>query len=166
MATESTRSGKALVKILSKMVDKNMSPMIAIKGGGKKGSSKVIDHWMNTWTTMSDKQEMAAYKSLIQQTVCRKDSSEISINMICRLAPGFSAWARDPLIHYIPHLKMPVSFILAEHDFLHFDGLPELFEQGQVFLGSQLTVIPDTGHQITTDAPEFTCNHVIEFVFG
>ena len=86
--------------------------------------------------------------------------------MICRLAPGFSAWARDPLIHYIPHLKVPVSFILAENDFLRFDGLPELFEQGQMYPGSQLTVIPDTGHQITTDAPEFTCNHVIEFVFG
>ena len=99
---ESTKKGKMMVKICGKMVDKNISPIILMKSGGKKGSNKAIMSWMKEWTALKDQKEMEAYKYLIQQTCLRKCSSEISISMMCKLAPGFSAWAREPLIFKLP----------------------------------------------------------------
>lgn len=96
---ESTKSGKMMVKISEKIVNKNMSPIIILKSGGKKGCDKIVMNWMKTWTTLTKEKEMEAYKSLIRQTCLRKSSSEISINMIYKIAPGFcSAWAREPLL--------------------------------------------------------------------
>ena len=66
METESTKKGKMMVRISGKMVDKNVSPIILLKTGGKKGCDKIVSLWMKNWTTLTDTKEMDAYKKLIQ----------------------------------------------------------------------------------------------------
>ena len=125
MEMEPTKKGKMMVKISGKMVDKNVSPIILLKSGGKKGCNKIVSMWMKNWTTINDSKEMEAYKKLIQQTCLRKCSSEIAVSMIFKLAPGFSAWAREPLLPKLGKLEMPVCVMLGDSDFLTWDGLPE-----------------------------------------
>lgn len=86
--------------------------------------------------------------------------------MICKLAPGFSAWAHEPLINKFPNLQMPVSILCGENDWLTFDGLPELYQQGKLPTGSVVEIVPETGHQIQLDSPVFTSKHIMEFIFG
>ena len=66
METEPTKKGKMMVRISGKMVDKNVSPIILLKTGGKKGCDKIVSLWMKNWTTLTDTKEMDAYKKLIQ----------------------------------------------------------------------------------------------------
>lgn len=86
--------------------------------------------------------------------------------MICKLAPGFGAWAREPLLHRFPELKMPVTVLIGDIDFMTWDGLPELHEAGKLLPGSSIAIVPDSGHQIQCDNPEFTAKHIMNFVFG
>lgn len=166
MDTESTKTGKIAVRICGKMVDKNISPIVLMKGAGKKGSDKMLRSYIRNWTSLECPKEMDAYKRLVQQTCMRKSSSEISICMICRLAPGFSAWAREPLLYNIMDLTMPVSVLIGDNDFITWDGLPEVYEQGKLYPGSTIGIVPDSGHQIQSDNPEYTSKHIVEFVFG
>lgn len=65
MDMETTKKGKAAVKLCGKMVDKNISPIVFIRAGGKKGSNKVIMSWMRDWTTLDNDGEMKAFTQLI-----------------------------------------------------------------------------------------------------
>ena len=86
--------------------------------------------------------------------------------MIFKLAPGFSAWAREPLLPKFGQLKMPICVMLGDNDFLTWDGLPEYHKEGNLQPGSTIGIVPDSGHQIQCDNPVYASQSVIEFVFG
>lgn len=70
------------------------------------------------------------------------------------LAPG--AYARKPMVDRIENLKMPMSFLYGEHDWMDVRGGKEavkrLRKQGNV--NTNCCIVPNSGHHIYLDNPK------------
>ena len=75
-----------------------------------RGSNTLLHSYLRNWTNL-DEQEIKSYKILVSQTCLKKASSENSITMTCKLAPGFSAYAREPLVYKLPDLTIPALYL-------------------------------------------------------
>ena len=101
-------------------------------------------------------------RDLLLQAVMRPCSSEVAITMVLK----FGAYAREPLINHIPLLKMRVSFLYGDSDWMDRDAADDLFEQGGVKEGSAVVTVPDAGHNLLVDNPKFVAIWIYGQVFG
>lgn len=51
---EESKKGKMMIKLAGQMNNKNVSPIIFLKAGGKKGCNKIAESWMKNWTALKD----------------------------------------------------------------------------------------------------------------
>ena len=78
----------------------------------------------------------------------------------------FGAYAREPLINLIPHLKMRVSFLYGDMDWMDRDAADDLFEQNEVKRGSAIVTVPESGHNLLVDNPQFVAIWIYGQIFG
>jgi len=87
-----------------------------------------------------------------------KGSGEYCISHI--LAPG--AHARMPLVDRVTPLKMPVTFVYGQHDWMDPEGgvkaVEKLKEAGNRH--AKMVIVPGAGHHVYLDNHEF-CNELI-----
>ncbi|WOO84790.1 putative cardiolipin-specific deacylase, mitochondrial [Vanrija pseudolonga] len=138
--------------------DKGLSPFSVLRGIGPWGPMLVGKYSSRRFASQSadDVRDLHSY---IYGTSTLKGSGEFCISHI--LKPG--AYARLPLIDRVDKLKIPVSFLYGDNDWMDLDGgrdAVKVLEKAGNAAGS-FHVVPQAGHHLYLDNPEVT-NGIID----
>ena len=92
----------------------------------------------------------------------RPASGEYALNTL--LLPG--SWAKNPLIHRLPALLVPVAFFFGEQDWM--DPYPAMYmiEEKMLPCGAKLHVIEKSDHHLYFDNPFDVVYKVLLEIFG
>ena len=85
-----------------------------IRAAGSLLADNWIGKYVNNRMIVNTQEERDAVKNLIHQMVMRSCSSEVAITMILK----FGAYAREPLVNFLPKLKMKVAFLYGDQDWM------------------------------------------------
>lgn len=138
--------------------DKGLSPFSVLRGIGPWGPMLVGKYSSRRFASQSadDVRDLHSY---IYGTSTLKGSGEFCISHI--LKPG--AYARLPLIDRVDKLKIPVTFLYGDNDWMDLDGgrdAVKVLEKAGNAAGS-FHVVPQAGHHLYLDNPEVT-NGIID----
>lgn len=111
---------------------------------------------------MESQEEKGIMRDLLHQAVMRPCSSEVAITMVLK----FGAYAREPLVHLIPKLKMKASFLYGDQDWMDRDAADYLKNEGHLKKGSRVVTVPNAGHHLLVDNPQFSAIWIYGQVFG
>ncbi|TXT13058.1 hypothetical protein VHUM_01459 [Vanrija humicola] len=138
--------------------DKGLSPFSVLRGIGPWGPMLVGKYSSRRFASQSP-DDVRDLHSYIYGTSTLKGSGEFCISHI--LKPG--AYARLPLIDRVDKLKIPVSFLYGDNDWMDLDGgrdAVKVLEKAGNAAGS-FHVVPQAGHHLYLDNPEVT-NGIID----
>ena len=101
-------------------------------------------------------------KAYMHQIFMRPASGEYALNTI--LLPG--SWAKNPLIHRLTELQVPVAFFYGEKDWM--DPYPAMFliEEKMLSVSAKLHVIDDSNHHLYLDNPVDMVYKLLLEIFG
>ncbi|WVW86617.1 hypothetical protein I302_108670 [Kwoniella bestiolae CBS 10118] len=138
--------------------ERGMSPFSILRSVGPFGPLWVGKYSSRRFAAQSE-DDVRDLHSYIYGTSIMKGSGEYCISHI--LAPG--AYARIPIIDRINRLKVPVTFMYGDNDWMDVkggeDSVKLLLESGNT--ASSCHTIPKAGHHLYLDNPEYT-NKLIE----
>lgn len=155
-------SKKLFVKQIGKSWENHTSPFSIMRAGGSITANKLLERYVNNRITLDSKEEKDQMRDLLHQAVMRPCSSEVAITMVLK----FGAYAREPLIHLIPNLKMKVSFLYGDMDWMDRDAADKLYNEGSLKRGSAVVTVPNAGHNLLVDNPSFVAVWIYGQVFG
>jgi cardiolipin-specific phospholipase len=107
-------------------------------------------------------EELIEMKAYMHQIFMRPASGEYALNTI--LMPG--SWAKNPLIHRLPCLQVPVAFYYGERDWMDPYPAMQLIEENLLPSGAKLHVIDDSDHHLYLDNPVDMVYKILLEVFG
>ncbi|WWC65600.1 uncharacterized protein I303_108220 [Kwoniella dejecticola CBS 10117] len=138
--------------------ERGLSPFTFLRSAGPFGPMWVGKYSSRRFAAQSE-EDVRDLHSYIYGTSIMKGSGEYCISHI--LAPG--AYARIPIVDRINRLKVPVTFMYGDNDWMDVDGghasVKALKEAGN--LNARCHVVPKAGHHLYLDNPEYT-NKLIE----
>jgi len=138
--------------------EKGLSPFSILRGIGPWGPLLVGKYSSRRFAaqTPEDVRDLHAY---IYATSVLKGSGEFCISHL--LAPG--AYARMPIVDRIHKLRMPVTFLYGDNDWMDVEGglLSEHILAKEGNKDVQVHVVPTAGHHLYLDNPKFT-NRVLD----
>ncbi|WWC95304.1 hypothetical protein V866_002165 [Kwoniella sp. B9012] len=133
--------------------ERGMSPFSILRSVGPFGPLWVGKYSSRRFAAQSE-EDVRDLHSYIYGTSIMKGSGEYCISHI--LAPG--AYARIPIIDRINRLKVPVTFMYGDNDWMDVkggeDSVKLLEESGNT--QSSCHVIPKAGHHLYLDNPDYT----------
>ncbi|GFZ50210.1 hypothetical protein JCM24511_07965 [Saitozyma sp. JCM 24511] len=138
--------------------ERGISPFSFLRGMGPWGPMFAGRYASRRFAAQSevDRNDLHSY---IYNTSILKGSGEYCISHI--LAPG--AYARIPIVDRIHHVKVPVTFLYGDNDWMDVDGghasVKELSSAGNS--RAQVHVVPKAGHHVYLDNPEET-NRIVD----
>ncbi|OCF37260.1 cardiolipin-specific phospholipase [Kwoniella heveanensis BCC8398] len=161
---DSSMLRKGMMKFFVWGWERGLSPFMFLRGAGPLGPLWVGKYSARRFAsqTEEDVRDLHAY---IYGTSIMKGSGEYCISHI--LAPG--AYARIPIVDRISRLKVPVTFMYGDNDWMDVEGGRASVEALKEAGNSNATchVVPKAGHHLYLDNPEFTnklLDHTIKAV--
>ncbi len=131
--------------------EQNVSPFGILRGSFFFGPMFAARYTSRRFGALPD-DELRSLHAYCQSIFMSKGSGEYCLAHI--LAPG--AYARKPMVDRIEKLKMPMSFLYGEHDWMDVRGGKEavkrLRKQGNV--KTNCFIVPNSGHHIYLDNPK------------
>ncbi|TKY87073.1 hypothetical protein EX895_003750 [Sporisorium graminicola] len=147
---EPPRLSKRVRSVFSFLWEQNVSPFGILRGSLFFGPMFAGRYTSRRFGALPD-DELRSLHAYCQSIFLSKGSGEYCLAHI--LAPG--AYARRPMVDRIERLKMPMSFLYGEHDWMDVRGGKEavkrLRKQGNV--KTNCFVVPNSGHHIYLDNP-------------
>jgi cardiolipin-specific phospholipase len=157
-AREVSMMRRGVTKFLLWGWEKGMSPFSILRGIGPWGPLLVGKYSSRRFAAQTP-EDVRDLHSYIYATSVLKGSGEFCISHL--LAPG--AFARMPIVDRIHRLRMPVTFLYGDNDWMDVAGglMSEhiLAKEGNTDV--QVHVVPGAGHHLYLDNPTFT-NKVLE----
>lgn len=143
--------------------EKGLSPFSILRGIGPWGPMLVGKYSSRRFAAQSS-DDVRDLHSYIYGTTVLKGSGEFCISHI--LAPG--AYARMPIVDRIDKLKVPVTFLYGDNDWMDVEGgyasQKVLAKAGNRNVG--VHVIPGAGHHLYLDNPTVTNRILDEAIFA
>ncbi|ORY35011.1 Alpha/Beta hydrolase protein [Naematelia encephala] len=137
--------------------EKGISPFQFLRSMGPWGPMFAGRYSLRRFAAQSE-EDIRDLHAYIYNTSILRGSGEYCISHI--LAPG--AYARVPIVDRIAQVKVPVTFLYGDNDWMDVDGgrasLKVLKEAGND--NCSVHVVPNAGHHLYLDNPEFS-NRVI-----
>lgn len=115
-----------MIKQVGSQWEKHTSPFSIMRMGGSLTAGKMLEKYVNNRITLASEEEKESMKDLLHQTVMRPCSSEVAITMVLK----FGAYAREPLLYILPKLKVKVSFLYGDQDWMDSDVADNLLISG------------------------------------
>ncbi|CDU24374.1 related to CLD1-mitochondrial cardiolipin-specific phospholipase [Sporisorium scitamineum] len=147
---EPPRISKRVRSVFSFLWEQNVSPFGILRSSLFFGPMFAGRYTSRRFGALPD-DELRSLHAYCQSIFLSKGSGEYCLAHI--LAPG--AYARRPMVDRIERLKMPMSFLYGEHDWMDVRGGKEavkrLRKQGNV--KTNCFVVPNSGHHIYLDNP-------------
>lgn len=147
---EPPRFSKRMRSVFGYLWEQNVSPFGILRGSLFFGPMMAGRYTSRRFGALPD-DELRSLHAYCQSIFLSKGSGEYCLAHI--LAPG--AYARRPMVDRIEQLKMPMSFLYGEHDWMDVRGGKEavkrLRKQGNV--KTNCFVVPNSGHHIYLDNP-------------
>ncbi|CAD6949988.1 unnamed protein product [Tilletia laevis] len=144
--------------VLSWLWEQNMSPFAILRASTFLSPLLTGRYTSRRFSLLPD-EDLRALHAYCHGIFTAKGSSEYCLAHI--LAPG--AFARLPMLHRITPLRVPVSFIYGQYDWMDVTAgraaVKALAEAGNP--NASCTVVPLAGHHTYLDNPE-ACNQVVE----
>ncbi|KAE8232628.1 hypothetical protein CF326_g2336 [Tilletia indica] len=144
--------------VLGWLWDQNMSPFAIIRASTFLGPLMTGRYTSRRFSLLPD-DDLRALHAYCHGIFTAKGSSEYCLAHI--LAPG--AFARLPMLHRLTPLRVPVSFIYGQYDWMDVTAgraaVKALAEAGNK--NASCTVVPLAGHHTYLDNPD-ACNAVVE----
>lgn len=138
--------------------EKGLSPFSILRGLGPWGPL-LVGKYSSRRFASQDPADIRDLHSYIYATSILKGSGEFCISHI--LAPG--AYARMPIVDRIHKLRMPVTFLYGDGDWMDVEGgrmsQRILAKEGNTDVKTY--VVPNAGHHLYLDNPSFT-NRVLD----
>ncbi|KAK1923840.1 Alpha/Beta hydrolase protein [Papiliotrema laurentii] len=150
---EESATRKYMMKFFVWSWEKGVSPFAFLRNMGPWGPMFAARYTQRRFSAQSeeDRRDIHAY---IYNTSILKGSGEYCISHL--LAPG--AYARIPIVDRINKVKVPVTFMYGDNDWMDVDGghasVAELKKAGNH--QGQVHVVPKAGHHLYLDNPEVT----------
>ncbi|WWC93086.1 uncharacterized protein L201_008051 [Kwoniella dendrophila CBS 6074] len=133
--------------------ERNLSPFMFLRSAGPWGPLWVGKYSSRRFAAQSE-EDVRDLHQYIYGTSIMKGSGEYCISHI--LAPG--AYARIPILDRINRLKVPVTMMYGDNDWMDVEGghasVKALKEAGNQ--NASCHVIPKAGHHLYLDNPEYT----------
>ncbi|CEH17579.1 Predicted hydrolase/acyltransferase (alpha/beta hydrolase superfamily) [Ceraceosorus bombacis] len=157
------RLGKRRRQILTTLWDANFSPFGLLRNSFFFGPMLAGRYTSRRFGALSDEQ-LRTMHSYTAGIFMARGSSEYALAHL--LAPG--AYARKPMVDRIAPIKVPVSFMYGEHDWMDIQGGKEAVQRlkdagnahGSVFC------VPHAGHHITLDNPRASNTLIRKILLG
>lgn len=147
---EPPRFSKRMRSVFGFLWEQNVSPFGILRGSLFFGPMLSGRYTSRRFGALPD-DELRSLHAYCQSIFLSKGSGEYCLAHI--LAPG--AYARRPMVNRIEGLKMPMSFLYGEHDWMDVRGgreaVQRLRKQGNV--KTNCFVVPNSGHHIYLDNP-------------
>ena len=147
---EPPRLSKRMRSVFGFLWEQNVSPFGILRGSLFFGPMFAGRYTSRRFGALPE-DELRSLHAYCQSIFLSKGSGEYCLAHI--LAPG--AYARRPMVDRIERLKMPMSFLYGEHDWMDVRGGKEavkrLRKQGNV--KTTCFVVPNSGHHIYLDNP-------------
>lgn len=147
---EPPRISKRVRSVFSFLWEQNVSPFGILRGSLFFGPM-FAGRYTSTRFGALPQDELRSLHAYCQSIFLSKGSGEYCLAHI--LAPG--AYARRPMVDRIEGLKMPMSFLYGEHDWMDVRGGKEavkrLRKRGNV--NTNCFLVPNSGHHIYLDNP-------------
>ncbi|WWC73433.1 uncharacterized protein I206_107401 [Kwoniella pini CBS 10737] len=133
--------------------ERGLSPFMFLRNAGPFGPLWVGKYSSRRFAAQSE-EDVRDLHSYIYGTSIMKGSGEYCISHI--LAPG--AYARIPIIDRINRLKVPVTFMYGDNDWMDVQGGNDSVKALKEAGNSNATchVVPKAGHHLYLDNPEYT----------
>jgi pimeloyl-ACP methyl ester carboxylesterase len=155
--------GKVGARIVLKLWEMNFTPFGPLRYSGSFGTKAFLKFYVGRrMKSITHPEELTEMKAYLHQIFLRPASGEYALNTI--LSPG--SWAKNPLIHRLPALEVPISFYYGAKDWM--DPVPAMFliEQKLVRDGSKLYFIDDSDHHLYLDNPVDMIFKMVLHIFG
>ncbi len=147
---EPPRFSKRMRSVFGFLWEQNVSPFGILRGSLFFGPMFAGRYTSRRFGALPE-DELRSLHAYCQSIFLSKGSGEYCLAHI--LAPG--AYARRPMVDRIERLKMPMSFLYGEHDWMDVRGGKEavkrLRKQGNI--KTNCFVVPNSGHHIYLDNP-------------
>ncbi|KAH9943132.1 alpha/beta-hydrolase [Epithele typhae] len=140
-------------KVLEYLWEQGWSPFQVVRSTWLWGPMLIGKYSSRRFIGLSDEDTRAMHDYIMNITLA-KGSGEYCISHL--LAPG--AYARRPIVDRIDALKIPVTFIYGDHDWMDPEGGKESVErlrQAGNGLG-KMYIVPHAGHHVYLDNPKAT----------
>lgn len=140
-------TGVEIPNWLSHMWQANYTPQWLLRTLGPLGRRFAYVYVTNRFPYLSAS-EQEIFGSYLDQISSLPGSGEYALNAI--LAPG--AWAREPLHHHLPDLKMPCCFLFGSYDWMDYEHAVLAAEHMNV--PCKIIRVDHAGHQLFLDNDE------------
>ncbi|GAC95145.1 potential mitochondrial protein [Pseudozyma hubeiensis SY62] len=147
---EPPRFSKRMRSVFGYLWEQNVSPFGILRGSLFFGPMMAGRYTSRRFGALPD-DELRSLHAYCQSIFLSKGSGEYCLAHI--LAPG--AYARRPMVDRIERLKMPMSFLYGEHDWMDVRGGKEAVKRLRKQGNSKTNcfVVPNSGHHIYLDNP-------------
>ncbi|KAJ9476107.1 Cardiolipin-specific deacylase 1, mitochondrial [Pseudozyma hubeiensis] len=147
---EPPRFWKRMRSVFGYLWEQNVSPFGILRGSLFFGPMMAGRYTSRRFGALPD-DELRSLHAYCQSIFLSKGSGEYCLAHI--LAPG--AYARRPMVDRIERLKMPMSFLYGEHDWMDVRGGKEAVKRLRKQGNSKTNcfVVPNSGHHIYLDNP-------------
>ncbi|WRT69423.1 uncharacterized protein IL334_006409 [Kwoniella shivajii] len=146
---------RSLMKVFVAGWERGVSPFSLLRGAGPLGPLWVGKYSSRRFAAQSE-EDVKDLHSYIYGTSIMKGSGEYCISHI--LAPG--AYARIPIVDRINRLKVPVTIMYGDNDWMDVEGgkasVEALKQAGNN--NASCHVVPKAGHHLYLDNPDYTNN--------
>ncbi|KXN70141.1 alpha/beta-hydrolase [Conidiobolus coronatus NRRL 28638] len=127
--------------------ENNYTPQWLVRTAGPAGPD-LVGYYVNKRFTHLELKEQRDIRNYIYHVACLSGSGEYAFGTILSLG----SFACKPLINRIHELKVPTSFIYGDNDWM--DHRHALKAQSLIQAGSEVHVVPNSGHQLFLENPK------------
>lgn len=125
----------------------HITPQWIVRMAGPYGP-KIINGYVTRRFAHLVPEEQKDVQDYIYHIASLKGSGEYALSTIL----SFGAFARNPLINRLPDVKVPISFVYGEIDWMDHRHAEKVLPK--LKLPSQIKVLPGVGHQLFIEKPE------------
>ncbi len=153
-------------RLVLKLWEYNFTPFGPLRYAGSYGTKAFLNFYVGRrMKSITHPEELTEIKAYLHQIFLRPASGEYALNTL--LSPG--SWAKNPLIHRLPALDVPVSFYYGARDWM--DPVPAMFLIEQKLLAAsgdraKLYFIDDADHHLYLDNPVDMVFKIVLHIFG
>jgi len=144
---QSNRTPRRIPGWAAYLWDKNVTPMSVVRLSGPFGANLVNQYTSRRFAHLETEEQHALYDYLYHIS-SSTGSGEYALASV--LSPG--AYARKPLIHRLPHLKMPTVFIYGTNDWMDYKAAEEACKKMNVY--TKIYRVSEGGHHMYLDNHE------------